>query len=523
MSEVIRKYENLAHQVQEMLALYVFPELANPIGFLRARACWAYGQFSSFPFTNIEHQKQVLEKICGLILDPDLPVKYEAALALPKILSWEISKSRVKGEISNVLKIYLDLINEIDSEEIIEALEDIVTSYSDEVLPFAIELTIQLSSAFNKLATKENVNEDDDSAMAAVSVLNTINKIIETVSDKSEELIKISHIVLPLLQYSLSKEGSAYIEEGLNMMSSLIYYAPSESLAHLYSLSRLVLNSLQESDPYGIEKTEEVFPVLANFISKYQSLTALELENLVKFYLEIIKDDANATILSCKLLITLLEHLKSKVSLYIPAILSKMFSVIQTSQQNKIKTICCQVVYASLCSDVETSLTFLDQSNSFKPIFNYSLNNFKYIRETISRTQVVVGISLILPFIPRFPNSLSIENSVMIFKKLIEMILLMEDETEETDTSPFVDAEEFNLKSDEIIAKIRANIQEESDDDVLYETDADEFYDSAFETLKYKIVVKNEISKVNPEILTQLMGAVDAEQKEALQKVFNNS
>ena len=103
------------------------------------------------------------------------------------------------------------------------------------------------------------------------------------------------------------------------------------------------------------------------------------------------------------------------------------------------------------------------------------------------------------------------------------MILLMEDETEETDTSPFVDAEEFNLKSDEIIAKIRANIQEESDDDVLYETDADEFYDSAFETLKYKIVVKNEISKVNPEILTQLMGAVDAEQKEALQKVFNNS
>ena len=145
LSDVLHKHENLAIQVQEMLARYVFPEFNNPIGFLRARACWAYGQFSAFPFENIEHQKNVLEKICALVIDADLPVKYEAALALPKVLSWEISKSRVKGEISNVLKIYLDLINEIDAEEIIEALEDIVTAYSEEVLPFAIELCNQLA------------------------------------------------------------------------------------------------------------------------------------------------------------------------------------------------------------------------------------------------------------------------------------------------------------------------------------------------------------------------------------------
>lgn len=520
LSEVIRKHENLAVQVQEMLALYIFPELSNTLGFLRARAAWAYGQFSSFPFSNIDHQKSVLEKICNLVLDSDLPVKYEAALTLPKILSWEISKSRVSGEISNVLKIYLDLINEIDSEEIIEALEDIVTSYSAEVLPFAIELSQQLAETFTRLAGKEHVGEEDDSAMAAVSVLNTLNKIIETVSDKSQELLKISEIVRPLLQYSLSKEGSAYMEEGLNILSSLLYFAPAGTLTGLFGLCTIVLHSLSENDPYGMEKTEEVFPVLANFIGKYPGQAGAETEHLVRFLLDLVKEDGNVTILACKLLIVAFERLKNNISPLVPMILERLYAKIQSTESHKTKTICCQVVYVALWADTLTALTYLDQSNTFKPLFNYSLNNFKYIKEKISRTQVILGISAVVPYFTSYPNSLSLENSLQIFKKLVEMVILLEGDQEDTDTnSPFVDAEEFNSNAQEILNKIRENIEESDDDsEVLYETDADEFYDSIFEDIKYKTFAKNELAK--SEILNKLLENIDIEEKNALEKIF---
>jgi importin-7 len=524
-SEILREQQNLAEQVQEMLKLYVFSELTNPIGFLRARACWAYGQFSAFPFSDPEDQKNVLEKICALVLDPELPVKYEAALTLPKILSWEVSKSRIRGEISNVLKIYLDLINEIDSEEIIEALEDIVTSYSQEVLPFAIELVVQLSGNFIKLALKDNPNEEDDSAMAAVSVLNTIEKIVETVSEKTEELFKISHIVLPLLKYSLSKEGSAYMEEGLNILSSLLYYSLDQSLPHLFELFTQVLHSLQESDPYGIEKTEEIFPVLANFIGKYSSLVNPVLEQVINFLLDLIKDDVSINILSCKVLIVIFERLRSSASVFLPQILPKVFSVVQSTSSHKTKTICCQVAYTALWADTEPSLLFMDQNKIFKPLFNYSLNSFKYIKEKISRVQVVLGIASLLPLIPKTPDSLSLENSVMIFKRLVEMTSLLEQDSEETnETSPFVDAEEFNENSEQIIKKIQDCISDsDEEEEVLYETDADEFYDSIFEKINYKLFLKNQISNTPTEIINHLISSIDNEQQEFLQKVLNNS
>lgn len=522
LSQELSKHDNLANLVPQMLSNHIFSELSSSIGFLRARACWAYGQFSSYNFPDPDHQKQVLEKICLLVLDPQLPVKYEAALALPKILNWEVSKSRVKGEISQVLKIYLDLINEIDSEEIIEALEDIVTGYSDEVLPFAIDLCSQLVGTFQRLAIKEHMNEDDDSAMAAVSVLNTISKIIETVNDKPENLVQISQLIYPVLEYSISQQGSAFMDEALNILSSILYYAPANSLANLFPLCKVILSSLQDNNPYGAEKHEEIFPALANFISKYPGLIIPDLQSLVNFFLLLLGKDITLTVLSCKLLISVFEHLKSATSFLVPVVIQRLCSTIQTSVSHKEKTILCQVIYVAFWADPVGCMTFMDQNNIFKSTFNYSLNNLKYVKEKISRIQVVVGVASFLSQIPAFPNSLSFENSVMIFKKFVEMLLLVENEDkEEEGESPFVDAEEFNAKTQEILEKIRQNFEEDDEDDeVLYETDADEFYDSMFENFDYKAYVKSELVKLPSEVLTHLTGAIDAEQQILLKKTL---
>ena len=58
--------------IEDMLTMHIFSELSSSIGFLVARACWVYGQFSSINFTNKEHQQQVLTKICTLVQSDQL-------------------------------------------------------------------------------------------------------------------------------------------------------------------------------------------------------------------------------------------------------------------------------------------------------------------------------------------------------------------------------------------------------------------------------------------------------------------
>lgn len=513
----------LEKTIEDMLSLHIFQELGSSIGFLVARACWVYGQFSSITFSNLEHQQQVLKKICALVQNEQLPVKFEAAVCLPKILSWDIAKDQVKNEISGVLKIYLDMINEIDSEEVIEALEDIVTQFSEQILPFAVDLSRELNNNFLRLATREGISDDDDSAMAAVSVLNTIQKIVETISDKPDELFKVSVSVQPALEFALSLKGAAFMEEGLNLLSSLLYNTPAGALNHLLPCYILVLNSLKAPDHYGIEKHEEIFPVLANFINKYISSNLEESQNLTLFLTQLLGSDLSLSILSGRLLICIFESLKSSISSTIPQILPKIFEIVQNSKSAKEKSICCQVVYVIIWADTHQAMTFLENQGMFKPLLNYSLNNLKYVKEKLSRVQVVLALASLFPVVNNFPGSLSLENSAMLFKRLVEIILIIEsDEKEEVaGESPFVDAEEFNEKAEEIIQKIRGNFEDDNDDEeVLFETDADEFYDSVFEKIDYKAFVKSEFAKVNPEVLTYLTSTIDEEQKHLLSKLF---
>jgi len=43
-----------------MIKEYVFPELSSDNGFMKARACWVYGEFAYFPFTDDDHLRYAL-------------------------------------------------------------------------------------------------------------------------------------------------------------------------------------------------------------------------------------------------------------------------------------------------------------------------------------------------------------------------------------------------------------------------------------------------------------------------------
>jgi hypothetical protein len=183
----------------------------------------------------------------------------------------------------------------------------------------------------------------------------------------------------------------------------------------------------------------------------------------------------------------------------------------------------------SLYSDPSTSLSLLESLQIFKPLLNYSLNNLKHVKEKMSRVQIILALASLFPLIPGFSASLTAENSAALFKRLIELILIVEsddhegqnEENEENQKSPFVDAEEFNQHAEEIINKIRGNFEDDDDDEeVLFETDADEFYDSVFEDFNYKQFVKAKLAMVEPGVLASLTSGVDEGQKLLLARII---
>ena len=328
LADQLRSQPDLAGSMEAMLKQYVLCDLASQVGFLRARACWTYGQFANFPLPDLEHQTQAFRSICQLLVDGELPVKFEAALALPKLLSLTRARELLVPEVQHVLELYLRLMDEIDSEDLVDALEALVEHFSESVQPYAVSLAQKLSDTFLRLAGSSAKDDEGDSAMAAVSVLNIQAKLLELVQSNQPVLVQMSQILQPLLELTLSYRGCEFFEEGLNLLTCLLYYAEPESLPHLWSHYPQILVAIAggQAEPYALDHLDEVFSALANFVSKYQSLFlqrqgVSDIIKLVPYLLQLEDSSFSQHRLAVKLLICLLENFKGALEPELPFIL----------------------------------------------------------------------------------------------------------------------------------------------------------------------------------------------------------
>ena len=148
---------------------HVLPELENPQPFLRMRAIWMYGQFcEQMNFKDNEHLKQVVaQSFRCLQSDPDLPVRLTAATSVNKLLHKDIAAELLKPHLRGILEAYLKLMQEIESEDLVNALEEIVSLYKDDIDPFAIQLTEQLVASYQRLVQTNPDDDDGEAALAA--------------------------------------------------------------------------------------------------------------------------------------------------------------------------------------------------------------------------------------------------------------------------------------------------------------------------------------------------------------------
>ena len=63
-----------------------------------------------------------------------------AATSIHKLINNPTVFKFLKPALKNILEVYLKLMNEIESEELVSALEEIVKHFKDDIEPYAVEL-----------------------------------------------------------------------------------------------------------------------------------------------------------------------------------------------------------------------------------------------------------------------------------------------------------------------------------------------------------------------------------------------
>jgi importin-7 len=110
---------------------------------MRQRACWVYGIYADghMKLKDSNHIQKICEGIfMNMREEQPLPVRFQAACALEKILRIDEAMEFIKPGLDTMLKCYLMLMNEFDNEELVSAFENIVSIFHAEIRPYAIDI-----------------------------------------------------------------------------------------------------------------------------------------------------------------------------------------------------------------------------------------------------------------------------------------------------------------------------------------------------------------------------------------------
>lgn len=166
--------------VEPMLLAFVLPELDSQCGLLKSRALWMYGEFGYVELKKENHVAHALEKILISMSDTNLCIRLQAAVTLHKFIKDKEVKALMKPKLGPMLQTYLKIMDEVDNEELVAALEEMVDIFSEDIGPFAEGLCLELMKAYQRMVTADVDEDDGETALAAMGCVTAIRRILNS-------------------------------------------------------------------------------------------------------------------------------------------------------------------------------------------------------------------------------------------------------------------------------------------------------------------------------------------------------
>jgi importin-7 len=514
-SDIVLKSPKAKSEIEQVLYT-LLPDFNHQIGFIRSRIACLFSKYGQIDYKNLPNQYEIFESMCKLMTDPELPVRYTACINLRRILHWGISKSKLPQEINKLLEIFIQLINEIDSEDLVESLQTIIDLFPEEIKPYGLKLCEYLIESFES-RKKTSSESPEEVSSTATCTLNTICKIIEMFHDDFDTLYNVSSRIKTLLQFCFSSIGC--FEEGANILESLLYYTPAESLPHLYELLDSIITSLVGNDavkPFSSQYSEEIFPSIANFMSKYTAQTSSNLEFIIKFALKLLKLDEEEIFLGCKTLVVLLECYKGLLDAFLPGILAAVFETFQSNIDKKYKIACTQVVFIAIWNSPVLVASYYEIILS---MYQFVCISKKYYSESLAKIHFLYGLGSLFS-INLHPELIKILPEC--FQVMIEACKddISDNQGINPDASPIHQVDiKLNINNDPD--------DEESDeyDDFPFGIEPVDYYESKFENLSCIEFIKNLFNTIQntPNMSSYIFSTLKTEKEGILNIIMTQS
>ena len=262
---VLKKKAQYRSSLEDLIHAHVMTEFPSQVGFLRARACWVYGQFSDIKFKFPANMLNALERVVGCMADPELPVRVQAALALQKFLRAEQLTEEIRPVVPQLLQSIFSLMNDIENEDLVSTLETLVDTFPEQVAPLAVPCAQQIAVSFVSYIEKETDDEDDESAaMAAANCLGTLSTLLMSVHQLPQLFPELQACLLPLLAQNLCADRVEYLEETLEVIRVFTYYTKPIT-EELWQMFPMLVKAWNE---FGYDYFQEFLPCIRNYITE---------------------------------------------------------------------------------------------------------------------------------------------------------------------------------------------------------------------------------------------------------------
>ena len=207
--------------IEHIIETFILPEFTSPFGFMRERSCTFIEMLKGHKLHNTTLIINITKSICTLLQnEKSLPVRVMSALAAPTLLQYKNVQHLLRGNIKVLLTLYIKLLNEIGTEEIIECIQEIIKCFSNEVREYTEHLCDYLVKYF--ISLNKNDNSEMDNILIAKQVILTMVDIVKLFINDNDIYLKIEKYINMIILFTLNKDNITYLEEGIDLIYAVI-------------------------------------------------------------------------------------------------------------------------------------------------------------------------------------------------------------------------------------------------------------------------------------------------------------
>jgi importin-7 len=108
---------------------------------MKLRACQVYGFMMDLNYRRNNHLRIAVIGLHKCMFDKHMPVRFAAAITISKLAKAQPEvRQLLYPALSSFIETYLNLIDEIDSESLQQALESIMNTFKNSIKPFATRI-----------------------------------------------------------------------------------------------------------------------------------------------------------------------------------------------------------------------------------------------------------------------------------------------------------------------------------------------------------------------------------------------